>query len=141
MSHGSDRLAEVTEILGMPDDEIVVNLQGDEPLLPPQTIRQVAEDLGNHPDADMDLLCSPLEHIDDIFDPNVVKTILDKGGYAIYFSRAPAPLETIECLEQLRALWNGKRLYCGVAKNPSPGPSVDTEDDLHKVREIYLSLK
>jgi len=178
---GSDRLAEVAEILGLDDDEIIVNLQGDEPLMPPQTIRQVAEDLNSHTDADMASLCSPLEHIDDIFDPNVVKTILDKDGYAIYFSRAPAPwhrdsfhdnptqlpdmdvfyrhiglycyragflrqyvswdpapLEKIECLEQLRALWNGKRLYCGLAKHPSSGPSVDTEKDLHEVREIYF---
>ena len=88
---GTDRLAEVVEQLGLDDDAIVVNLQGDEPLMPPQLLVQVAEDLAAHPDAAISTLCAPLEDLEQASDPNVVKVVCDRNGYALYFSRASIP--------------------------------------------------
>ena len=93
---GTDRLAEVAEQLAWPDDDIVVNLQGDEPLLPPELLAQVATGLQEHPDAGIATLCTPIEDIDEIFDPNVVKVVFDHAGYALYFSRSPVPYHRLE---------------------------------------------
>ncbi|HQU16809.1 MAG: 3-deoxy-manno-octulosonate cytidylyltransferase [Chromatiales bacterium 21-64-14] len=89
---GTDRLAEAVTQLGWGDEEIVVNLQGDEPLMPPGLIRQVAEDLHDHQaDARVATLCTPITDRAVLFDPNIVKVVLDQVGYALYFSRAPIP--------------------------------------------------
>jgi 3-deoxy-manno-octulosonate cytidylyltransferase (CMP-KDO synthetase) len=88
---GTDRIAEVIELMGWKDDEIVVNLQGDEPLMPVSLLDQVAQDLAYHTDADTATLAAHLEHPDQVFDPNVVKVVMDKKGYALYFSRSPIP--------------------------------------------------
>ncbi len=90
---GTERIAEVIEVMGWPDDEIVVNLQGDEPLMPPSLLTQVAEDLATHATADVATLAAHLEAPDQLFDPAVVKVVLDGKGYALYFSRAPIPWE------------------------------------------------
>lgn len=88
---GSDRLAEVAEKMGWPDDAVVVNVQGDEPLIDPELIRTVAQALFAHPDAAMATLCHPLHDPEEVFNPNVVKVVTDRQGYALYFSRAPIP--------------------------------------------------
>ena len=88
---GTDRLAEVARLRGWDDGDIVVNLQGDEPMMPPSLLSQVAEGLTGHPDAGIATLCTPIEEAQDLFDPNVVKAVLDARGYALYFSRAPVP--------------------------------------------------
>ena len=88
---GTDRIAEVTQTLGWSGDTIVVNLQGDEPLMPPQLLSQVAQALVSHSDADMSTLAVPLSEPDQLFDPNVVKVVVDREGYALYFSRASIP--------------------------------------------------
>lgn len=88
---GTDRLAEVVEQLDLPDDSIVVNLQGDEPLMPPQLLAQVAGDLGAHPEAAISTLCARLDDASQINDPNVVKVVRDAAGFALYFSRATIP--------------------------------------------------
>ncbi len=93
---GTDRLAEVVEVEGWPDDAIVVNLQGDEPLMPPQLLRQVAEDLAAHPDAGIATLCAPVREAETFFDPHCVKVVRDRAGYALYFSRAPIPFDRDE---------------------------------------------
>jgi len=90
-SSGTDRLAEVVEQLGLDDDAIVVNLQGDEPLMPPQLLVQVAEDLAAHPGASISTLSAPLDNVAQADDPNVVKVVCDREGYALYFSRASIP--------------------------------------------------
>ena len=90
-SSGTERLAEVISKLGIADDEIVLNLQGDEPLMPAACLDQVAELLANKPEAVMASLCEPIERVDDMFNPNVVKVVLGRDGEAIYFSRAPVP--------------------------------------------------
>jgi len=88
---GTDRLAEVVEKMGWEDGAIVVNLQGDEPLMPLELIRQVAGDLERHPDAGIATLAAPIHTSAELFDPHVVKVVCDRDGYALYFSRAPIP--------------------------------------------------
>jgi 3-deoxy-manno-octulosonate cytidylyltransferase (CMP-KDO synthetase) len=87
---GTDRIAEVSNSLGWPDDTIVVNLQGDEPLMPPELLDQVANALANKPEASMSTLGVPLEE-HQVFDSNAVKLVTDKDGLALYFSRAAIP--------------------------------------------------
>lgn len=88
---GTDRLAEVVDRLGWVDDSVVVNVQGDEPLMPPALIRQVADNLAAHPEAAIATLGTPLDDAAEFFDPNVVKVVADRQGLALYFSRAPIP--------------------------------------------------
>ena len=87
---GSDRLAECAEKLGWPDDTIVVNLQGDEPLAPPSGIRAVAAALAEG-DAPMATLAAAITDATELFNPNCVKVVADRNGNALYFSRAPLP--------------------------------------------------
>jgi 3-deoxy-manno-octulosonate cytidylyltransferase (CMP-KDO synthetase) len=88
---GTERIAEVARILGWRDDEIVVNLQGDEPLIPPAYIRDAAQALAGQTQAGIATLAAKIAEADEIFNPNAVKVVLDKAGYALYFSRAPIP--------------------------------------------------
>ncbi|MDR0276347.1 MAG: 3-deoxy-manno-octulosonate cytidylyltransferase [Paucimonas sp.] len=88
---GTDRLAEVAAALGLPADAIVVNVQGDEPLIPPSIIDQVAANLAAHPEAGIATLGEPLEDVTALFNPNVVKVVADCNGLALTFSRAPLP--------------------------------------------------
>jgi 3-deoxy-manno-octulosonate cytidylyltransferase (CMP-KDO synthetase) len=88
---GTERLVEVAEILGWPDDTLVVNVQGDEPLIDPQLIREAARQLVLHDDAVMATLAHPIHDHADFVNPNVVKVVTDENGYALYFSRAPIP--------------------------------------------------
>jgi 3-deoxy-manno-octulosonate cytidylyltransferase (CMP-KDO synthetase) len=174
---GTDRLAEVVQKRGFDDDAILVNVQGDEPCLPATLITQVAEDLANYPDADMASLYTSIEDSKDVFDPNIVKVVVDSAGFALYFSRAPmpwlrdefegtrsktenlphnrhiglygyrarflkdyaslpvSPLEQYESLEQLRALYHGKKIHMSRATIDA-GHGVDTASDLEKVRSL-----
>ncbi|ARN75838.1 3-deoxy-manno-octulosonate cytidylyltransferase [Oceanicoccus sagamiensis] len=88
---GTDRLQEVVASLALPDDHIVVNVQGDEPLIPASVINQVASDLQNNPQAGIATLVEKIDDIDTVFNPNAVKVTIDKQGKALYFSRAPMP--------------------------------------------------
>jgi 3-deoxy-manno-octulosonate cytidylyltransferase (CMP-KDO synthetase) len=88
---GTDRLAEAAALLGLADDAIVVNVQGDEPLLAPSLARGVADLLAAHPDAAIATACHPIDDPAEAFNPNVVKVVLDARGYALYFSRATIP--------------------------------------------------
>lgn len=88
---GTERIAEVIDKLHLSDDTIIVNLQGDEPMMPSGCLNQVAGLLQDNTDCVMATLCEPIESVTDIFDPNVVKVVRDKYGHAIYFSRAPIP--------------------------------------------------
>ncbi|MGR9107190.1 MAG: 3-deoxy-manno-octulosonate cytidylyltransferase [Gammaproteobacteria bacterium] len=89
--NGTERLAEVCAVLGWPDADIVVNLQGDEPLVPPETIRGLAKTLESAANARVATLATSIHNADELFDPNAVKVVLDRDGYALYFSRAPIP--------------------------------------------------
>jgi len=88
---GTDRLAEAAALLALPDDAIVVNVQGDEPLLDPALMRRMAEVLVARPDAAIATACHPIDDAAEAFNPNVVKVVLDAAGYALYFSRATIP--------------------------------------------------
>ena len=88
---GTDRLAEVASQLGLAADAIVVNVQGDGPLIPPAIIDQVAANLAGHPEAGIATLAEPIEDVQALFNPNVVKVSSDISGLALTFSRAPLP--------------------------------------------------
>ncbi len=88
---GTERLVEVAETLRWPDDTLVVNVQGDEPLIDPALIREAARQLVLHGDAVMATLAHPIHDHADFVNPNVVKVVADEAGYALYFSRAPIP--------------------------------------------------
>lgn len=156
---GSERIAEVCDIMDWNDDTVVVNLQGDEPTMPAQLIDQCAELLAD-PSVDIGTLASPIVSEDDFQNPNVVKAVLSDGSNALYFSRSaiphenaglalhhhgiyayragvlrrlvaapPSQLETAERLEQLRALSLGMTIRVAIP-SVRPGAGVDTEDDL-----------
>ncbi|MFQ3313787.1 MAG: 3-deoxy-manno-octulosonate cytidylyltransferase (CMP-KDO synthetase), partial [Colwellia sp.] len=94
---GTERLAEVMEQYQFSDDEIIVNVQGDEPFIPPENIAQVAKNLANQQQnsrvARMSTLAINIDSVEEAFNPNAVKVILDKDGYALYFSRATIPYD------------------------------------------------
>jgi len=165
---GTDRLAEVAQLRQWADDVVVVNLQGDEPLTPAANIHRLVAACVQHPEAAMATLCEPL-HPDEFSNPNAVKLVRDKRGFALYFSRANipfprdgvtpdaqrhiglyayrggflrrflqmevSPLEGIERLEQLRALWHGERIFVADAAE-AMGPGIDTPEDLVRVTKI-----
>ena len=166
---GTDRIAQAAAAMGLAPAEIVVNVQGDEPLIAPTLIARVAAALAAHPQASVSTACHPLHDAAAFANPNVVKVVLDAEGYALYFSRAPiphpraggvpaclrhigiygyrmsflgryaslapAPLEEIEALEQLRVLWHGFRIAVAVSDEQAP-PGVDTPQDLEAVRKM-----
>ena len=165
---GTDRIAEAARQLALAEDSIVVNLQGDEPLMAPALIREVAAALERDRDAPMATACHPLHEASERTNPNVVKVVLDARGRALYFSRAqiphprepggrwfrhaglyayrvgfllsfaslgPSPLEKVEALEQLRALWHGYRIAV-VVSEAQIAPGVDTPEDLEAVRRM-----
>lgn len=176
---GSDRLAEACDLLDLADDDIVVNVQGDEPLIDPALVDAVAGVLHQRPDCAMSTAAHFIDEQADWLNPNVVKVVLDRHQTALYFSRAPipaardqaagkpwwqdgslprplrhvgiyayrvgflrqypqlsqAPMEQLESLEQLRALWHGHRIAVHVTQH-APGPGVDTPEDLERVRQL-----
>ena len=87
---GTERLAEVVQKMNIDGEQIIVNVQGDEPLIPPSNIKQVAENLANSV-APMATLAVEIEHESEVFNPNAVKVVTDQDGYALYFSRATIP--------------------------------------------------
>ena len=108
---GTDRLAEVASIRAFNDHDIIINVQGDEPCLPAALIDQVADDLSQHHDADIASLYSQITQEKQIFDPNVVKVVMDKGGYAMYFSRAPIPWDREQYKEGQRGITKLPAVY------------------------------
>jgi len=174
---GSDRLAEACDLLGLQDTDVVVNVQGDEPLIDPAAIDAAAQLLQTRSDCSMSTLAHAIDSVEDFANPNVVKVVLDARNTALYFSRAPiawwrdgfaqgitalpqpaplrhvglygyrvgflrefpklaqAPIEVTESLEQLRAMWHGHRIAVHIVDH-SPGPGVDTPEDLARVRTL-----
>ena len=177
---GSDRLAEASALLGLKPHDVVVNVQGDEPLINPELINQVAELLVQRPSASMSTAAHEIHELAEFTNPNVVKVVIDQSQLALYFSRAPipwwrdgfakglqslpqpaplrhigiyayrvgflqsfpnlppAPIETGEALEQLRALWHGYKIAVHITPE-APGPGVDTPEDLERVRALFQS--
>ena len=176
---GTDRLQQVAMEMGWDDSHIVVNVQGDEPLIPPGVIDQVASNLADNESAGIATLREAITDIDELVNPNAVKVVSDGSGMALYFSRAtipwprdafmaapgempvngqwyrhigiyayrcaflhqyvtwePAPLEKLESLEQLRALYNRIGIHVATAAEEVPA-GVDTEADLEAVRRFF----
>lgn len=90
---GTDRVWEAIADLGLVDEDVVVNVQGDEPLIPPDVINQAAKLAMRYPDCGVGTLYEPIKDFDEVFDPNIVKVVVDRFGRALYFSRAPIPWE------------------------------------------------
>ncbi len=178
---GTDRLAEVAQKMGWADDTIVVNVQGDEPLIDPAQIDAVAALLAQATDAAIATCASPIQSAEALFNPNAVKVVCNARQRALYFSRAPIPwardaladgqkrlapnlpalhhiglyayrtgflkafptlpagvLESVESLEQLRALENGYSIAV-LTTTEQPALGIDTEDDLARVRSIFAN--
>lgn len=107
---GTDRIAEVAAQFGWSGDEIVVNVQGDEPLIAPGLIREVAENLSSHLEASIATACHAIHDKEVMFNPNAVKVVMDAKGYAMYFSRAPIPYAR-DAFAQDEALPSGLPVY------------------------------
>ena len=90
---GTERLAEVMETYQFSDDQVIVNVQGDEPFIPPENIAQVADNLAQQEHVRMGTLAIKITDIDEAFNPNAVKVLCDKNGHALYFSRATIPYD------------------------------------------------
>ncbi|HEY5719621.1 MAG TPA: 3-deoxy-manno-octulosonate cytidylyltransferase [Gammaproteobacteria bacterium] len=121
---GTARIAEVVAQRGWPDGTLVVNLQGDEPLVPPGLLRDVAADLDAQPAADMATLATPLRGAAELFDPNVVKVVTDGAGFALYFSRAPIP-------------WDRER-FAAAPGSATPGPEHRRHVGIYAYRAGFL---
>jgi 3-deoxy-manno-octulosonate cytidylyltransferase (CMP-KDO synthetase) len=111
---GTDRIAEVARVRGWRERQIVVNVQGDEPLLPPQLVRQVAALLERYPQADIATLATPIGSLAEFLDPNVVKVVTDAAQRALYFSRAPIPWHRDGAAGGAQTLWQGARRHVGL---------------------------
>ncbi|MBW6448975.1 3-deoxy-manno-octulosonate cytidylyltransferase [Vibrio parahaemolyticus] len=110
---GTERLAEVVDKMAIPADHIIVNVQGDEPLVPPVIIRQVADNLAAS-DAPMATLAVAIESEDEVFNPNAVKVVADERGYAMYFSRATIPWDRDNFAKQDKAIVNPLMRHIGI---------------------------
>ncbi|NIR32119.1 MAG: 3-deoxy-manno-octulosonate cytidylyltransferase [Gammaproteobacteria bacterium] len=107
---GTERIAEVVARMALPTEQVVVNVQGDEPMLPPALVHQVAANLTERPGARMATLCEPITEASALFDPAVVKVVFDRSGFALYFSRAPIP-------------WHRQRFVPALANGPHGLPA------------------
>ncbi|MDF2153634.1 3-deoxy-manno-octulosonate cytidylyltransferase [Vibrio sp. CAU 1672] len=110
---GTERLAEVIEKMAIPAEHIVVNVQGDEPLIPPAIIQQVAQNLANC-EAPMATLAVEITAEDEAFNPNAVKVVVDERGYAMYFSRATIPWDRDNFAQQDKVIVNPLMRHIGI---------------------------
>lgn len=140
---GTDRIQEVTEQLGLADDIIVVNVQGDEPLIPPQAINQVAQNLADHPEAGISSLYESIRNKTEIDSPNAVKVVCDRDGYALYFSRATIPYGSSapanNCLRHI-----GIYAYRVGTLNQFvnwPAGQLEIQEKLEQLRALYNGIK
>jgi 3-deoxy-manno-octulosonate cytidylyltransferase (CMP-KDO synthetase) len=144
---GTDRLAEVARKYDWPDDQVIINLQGDEPLLPPALIQQCAALLDDDR-ADIATLASPIDSQSDFDNPNVVKAVVDYDGFALYFSRAAIPYSRLaENPERARACalhhhgiyaYRNSVLQEFVAAGPAP---LEIAERLEQLRALALGMK
>ena len=122
---GTDRLAEAAAQLGLDPGAIVVNVQGDEPLIAPSLIAEVASALERNADASVATACHPIADAESAFSPNVVKVVLDSRGFALYFSRAPIP-------------W-ARDAYAHGGREPPPGLPIYRHAGIYAYRAGFLA--
>ncbi len=148
---GTDRIAEVAEQQDWPDDTIVVNVQGDEPLIPPDLIRAVADHLHNHPECAIATACHAIHDEAAMRNPNIVKVVLDKNANALYFSRAPIPWPR-DAFAQQQALPDGLPLlrHIGIyayrssflrAFGQLAPAAIEQFESLEQLRALYHGYK
>lgn len=147
---GTERLAEVIEQYQLADDEIVVNVQGDEPLIPPSVIAQVAQNLATFTEASMATLAVAIRHKDEVFDPNVVKVVTDKQGYALYFSRASIPWDRDNFAKQPAQIAQDVMRHIGIYAYRAefvkrylawPASPLEKIESLEQLRVLYQGEK
>src|ERR1700733_2982550 len=140
---GTDRIAEVVERLDLDESEVVVNLQGDEPMMPPANIEQVATLLVAG--SDMSTLCTPIHDHAEFMNPNVVKVVADGKGKALYFSRAPIPWNRDGAAANLHEALRHIGIYgyrVGALKQLSAAPPCELEqiEKLEQLRALWLGM-
>ena len=144
---GTDRLSEVAGVLNLPDDAVVVNVQGDEPMIPASVINQVATVLVANPNAAIATLCHPIHDVADVTNPNVVKCVLSEVGEALYFSRAPIPFARDAWLNGVNSVPYGLPMYRHIGlyayrtgflrRFPKLSvPAVETHEALEQLRAL-----
>jgi 3-deoxy-manno-octulosonate cytidylyltransferase (CMP-KDO synthetase) len=149
---GTDRLAEVVAKRGFPARRIVVNVQGDEPLIAPALIRRVAENLAAHEQAVIATACHRIESAAELRNPNVVKVVLDAQGYALYFSRAPIPYARDAYAKGMRAIPRGLPVYrhLGIYAyraaflrdfNRLKSPAIERFEALEQLRALHAGCR
>ena len=140
---GTDRIAELARRFEWDDREIVVNVQGDEPLISPLCIAQTARLLGWHPRATIATLTAPLDSDAEFRDPNVVKVVTDKDGWALYFSRAPIPWPRDGGLPVVRRHIGLYAYRAGGLKAISAAPpcALEETERLEQLRALWLGYR
>jgi 3-deoxy-manno-octulosonate cytidylyltransferase (CMP-KDO synthetase) len=111
---GTDRLSEVARIKGWNSQDIIVNVQGDEPLLPATLVKQVAQLLVDHPESSMSTLCEPIHHLEEFKRDSIVKVVMSKKNQALYFSRATIPYDRDGAKEQVEKLHDQAYRHLGL---------------------------
>lgn len=147
---GTTRIAEVIDKLKLQDDDIIVNVQGDEPTIPPEIIDQVAHNLSEYKEAKMATLCEAITDTAEIFNPNIVKVVFDQIGYALYFSRAAIPWDR-QGFSQLKKQTKGKHYrHIGIyayradfIKQYIQWPACELEqlESLEQLRALWQGVK
>lgn len=148
---GTDRLAECAEQCAWEENQIIVNLQGDEPLIDPGLLDRVADDLNTHQRAGVATLCAVIRDAEELFTPHVTKVVRDADGYALYFSRAPIPWHQKEfnlapqTLPEDLICYRHIGLYAyraGVLRRlaATPAPEMERAESLEQLRALYLGI-
>ncbi|MBL8199363.1 MAG: 3-deoxy-manno-octulosonate cytidylyltransferase [Chromatiales bacterium] len=143
---GTERAAEVAAVRGWPDDAVVVNVQGDAPLIPPAAIDQVAELLAAWPGAAMSTLCTPITTVEDYRSSHVVKVVSDRDGRALYFSRSPIPGTSHASDTGMPGSFRHVGLYAyrvGALRQIAAAPACGLEvaESLEQLRALWLGLE
>ncbi|MGH8282659.1 MAG: 3-deoxy-manno-octulosonate cytidylyltransferase [Gammaproteobacteria bacterium] len=149
---GTDRIAEMTDRLDWNKSDIVVNLQGDEPLMPGIDIRQVATLLDAHANAQLATLCTPIHDLEEFLNPDVVKLVSDQAGNALYFSRAPIPWNREGARAGLisQQQWRGALRHIGLyayrieaLRQLAAAPPCELEqlEKLEQLRAVWLKMR
>jgi len=140
---GTDRIQEAASSLGLAEDTVVVNVQGDEPLIPPAAINQVAENLSSHPQAGISTLCEVVNDNNELSDPHVVKVVFGKEGYALYFSRATIPFgssaQAKNCMRHI-GIYAYRVATLNQFVNWPPG-QLEVQEKLEQLRALFNGVK